>query len=1126
MHISRIKMRGFKSFKLADIIFPRDFVCLAGPNGSGKSNVCDAIRFAFGEISLKALRAKKVKELISHSAKMAEVSVYLEGESKHEIRRVIRDDGKIMYRLDGERTTRTSILDLLKKFNIDESGRNTIAQGEVQRIVTMAAKDRRGIIDSVAGISEFEDKKEEALRDLEVVETRLREAELILGEKLGMLEELGKEKEIALKYIENRKQFANARGSLVKKEMEKFEGELEKAVNDLQKMNNSLKAKGTELAELEAKIKAHAQEKGTFLEEIEKRQQQSETAKKIEALRLAIGKDSQELEEKNAFASRLEADIAAAKEETKKEAEELKKTTEELGKVEEELATLKPRAQEAEKATAQSRLGNAIVEGKMKIASMREDFIRVESEISACTQLALEKESSLAVPEMDDPGQEEKLASETEILKKEVEMAKAGLELLFEREKEANAEIADMDRRILSLREKIASLRAQNPRLASNAVMDFIRKTTARERNAGVHGALIDLIAFDAKYANAIEAAAGPRLLYIVVDDAETATWLIAKIKENGAGRATFIPLKEVKTGNAAKGEGLGPLLDYVKCDAGVEKAAQYALGETVLVSDMAEAKKIGVGKHRMVTLDGEIFEKSGVITGGKTSTGIAAAGALSKHEAEISDLKAARESVFAEIAGIREQMSILRSQRAEKEVRAKSLVMELAALRAEDEKAKKTQEEAAKKTAEIEALKARANGLVSRKAELESAIAALSEKIAKDEKALSAEEEQAAKQNKEARRKHTETVAKISALEVRRDAIFNEIKLRKTNHHKSESRHKQMTAEKSAYISKASEIERRLLNQKGGLEKLEAELASSSRDLEALFRKMKESEEKITAMGKEKGAIAAETEKYMKEANNLNVKKATAETKLADLKAEFDSFREFEFLDLSKERLVEIAKSADAFLAANQAVNLASVELYEKKNAEIGNVKERMEKLKAEKEAVMGMITEIDARKKETFFSTFYAVSDNFRKMFRYILHVGEGFLYLDKPNEPFESGLYLRIKRGTKEMGLESLSGGENSLIALMFIFALQFVKPSPYYVLDEVDSSLDKENSKNLAKLIKEMSKNSQFILVTHNDMVMRFASAVFGVSKSDGVSRIVGVKFEEKMENAPAAPEVLV
>ncbi|MEM3060751.1 MAG: AAA family ATPase, partial [Candidatus Anstonellales archaeon] len=146
-YISRLKLRSFKSFKFADIQFGRGFVCLAGPNGSGKSNICDAIMFALGEMSLKSLRVKKVKDLIHRSFSKAEVTLEFLGDEKIEIKRGIREDGKVLYKLNGKRTTRSAIIDLLTSHGIAPLSHNLIAQGQIQHIVEMNSKERRQILD-------------------------------------------------------------------------------------------------------------------------------------------------------------------------------------------------------------------------------------------------------------------------------------------------------------------------------------------------------------------------------------------------------------------------------------------------------------------------------------------------------------------------------------------------------------------------------------------------------------------------------------------------------------------------------------------------------------------------------------------------------------------------------------------------------------------------------------------------------------------------------------------------------------------------------------------------------------------------------------------------------------------
>jgi chromosome segregation protein len=243
-----------------------------------------------------------------------------------------------------------------------------------------------------------------------------------------------------------------------------------------------------------------------------------------------------------------------------------------------------------------------------------------------------------------------------------------------------------------------------------------------------------------------------------------------------------------------------------------------------------------------------------------------------------------------------------------------------------------------------------------------------------------------------------------------------------------------------------------------------------------------------------------------------MSIKTATAQTRLEDIKAEFSSYENAEFLDRGREELTNMVKEAEEVLSTLGNVNMAAVEMYDKKKAEINEVEQRIEKLDQEREAILSMISEIDEHKKEAFFSTFDAVSENFSKMFKHI-EVGQGHLHLSNPTDPFESGLFIKLRRNNQEHVLDALSGGEKTLVAMMFVFALQMFKPAPFYILDEVDAALDKTNSKNLADLVNGMSKDSQFILVSHNDTVMSNADSVIGVTKVDGVSKLVGIKLKQ-------------
>ncbi|MBI5046957.1 AAA family ATPase, partial [Candidatus Micrarchaeota archaeon] len=317
VYISHLKLRNFKSFKAADIQMPRTYVCIAGPNGSGKSNLCDSIRFVLGETSLRSLRAKKVKDLIHADSKSAEVVIVFEGDGgeKYEIRRAIRQDGKIMYRLNGKKTTRTAIVETLKRYNLDGSGRNTIAQGEVQRVINMNGKERRLIIDSVAGISDFEEKKKESVRELQTVEDRIKEASLIMGERRAFLDELGREKEIAIEYSGAKTSLTNAKGSLIKIELERSGKDLAEYDSSEAKFLAERKSKEEKLSELDSDVRSVDSQRNALSHELQSKQTTQALIRKVEALKASTASKVQLIEDKTSAVTKFDNELSSIKKE-------------------------------------------------------------------------------------------------------------------------------------------------------------------------------------------------------------------------------------------------------------------------------------------------------------------------------------------------------------------------------------------------------------------------------------------------------------------------------------------------------------------------------------------------------------------------------------------------------------------------------------------------------------------------------------------------------------------------------------------------------------------------------------------------------------------------------------------
>ncbi len=1125
IYISRVKIRNFKSFKLVNIDLPKTFLCLAGPNGSGKSNFGDAIRFVLGEISLKSLRAKKVRDLIHTGARTAEVTMEFDGDTKIELKRVIREDGKILYRLNGKKATRNSILDCMKKYNLDESGRNIIAQGEVARIINMGGRERRTIIDSVAGISDFEAKKKESIGELDIVEARIKDASIILGERQAILAQLEQEKEAALKFTAARKQLASARGTLLRSELTRLEKDLAEAAKLEEKIRFNMDSREKDHAEFDAKIAAIESQRHQTNRELVERQQTSTIIRRIEELKASASSKIQMSRDREESVAKAKADADIISKGMGKEGEELKALDAEVGRMKEELKTLEAAAA-AHGALIRNEevdaLRISVEQASESVQGLRERLASLKGETESKREIiGIRKEEAGRMAAPEGPGGEAS-GKEVESLRKAAKGLGDDIEASFARTKDINEEVRELDKKLLELNEAKAVHRVRaSPQLA-NPALQFI--AAMREKDgSGIHGTVADLIQFEPKHAQAVEACGGSRLLYVVVDDIEAATRVIERLKKAKAGRATFIPLNDVRVSAAAKHNGFESVLEVVSCPAHVRRAMEYVFGETLLVDRADDAKKIGVGRHRMVTLDGEIFERSGIVSGGRQDSSLLGGTQLKKIETELESVKSAKASLVQELYSIRQSEQDMRARKSELELKMKTVEMEL---RRHDEESARLHEQL-KRRDDIETEISGLETLIKEKAlvmaSLQSQIEAGQNKMLELRAKLEAAEKKFESASAEVGRKRTEFASKVSSLRATIEGRIKELELRKEELRAKEKRVKELEKEAKDALARINELKRQAIGEQEDLLKLEDKVSGISKESEKLMEKMKNLEKEMTELGRQRAEKRLEIDKFNRDMNQLEVRKATAATRLEDLRAEFVKYQDAELLEgVKKDELNRMIAEAEELISGMPNVNMAAIEMYGRKKAEIEGVEEKINTLGDERKAILDMINEIEQHKKDSFFKTFYAVSENFKKMFGY-LSIGEGYLYMDKPNEPFESGLYIKIRRAGKdgrmmEHTIDSLSGGENSLVALMFIFAMQFFKPSPFYILDEVDAALDKENSKNLSRLVAGMAADTQFMVVSHNDIVMSSAETVLGVAKVGGESRIVGVKFDKRSAQA--------
>jgi len=1120
LFIKGMKIRNFKSFKEATLAFKNGMVCFAGPNGSGKSNIADALRFALGEQSFKSLRVEKVPDLILHGAHSAEVTLVFDGDQKMEVKRAIHKDGKIHYKLDGKNATRTSIVNALRKMGIDPNMKNIIPQGEVEQIVEMTPKQRREIIDAASGVLDYEEKKKESMKELDKVEAKIQEATFIMNEREGMLLELEKEKEAALKYMEVNSQLRRYQASLIHINLKKIDNEHTKILEKYAELTDEEEEGKAELDKLDGQIKGLENEKQKIIDKINKEKAQEETFRDIERAKAELELSKNLLENTQNEIEKIEA--------RRKQSEKLLKANEE------ENAAKKNEMKEREKKNEKVRKEREKLEGEYGIVSVEEERkrFRVIDEIKELvdkeSRIRVEIETKKVELESTKTGlignQKNKDELETNggkmlgkdlnyelgDLREKKNRHEVSLEQMFEKEKELNFVIPEIEKEILSLREKMAASPQRR-----RQVIQLIKEIRKDLDLKGVFGCVGELCSFDEKYSLAVESAAGGRMDYVVVDCVDTATRVINYLKKKKIGRITFLPLDVIRPRGAGDmKKGMGPLLNHIRYDGKYSKAMEFVFGDTLLVRDMEEAKRMKIGECRMVTLEGDLVEVSGVVSGGYFKPQFS----IEIIEKKFDEMKKKREEIVSELQSIREEMAKLRNEKAETEIRIKSKELDLGRVKEKEDEEKKKKEKLIEIKKMMEFGQERISTLQEGIRNLEKQLLQLEKDRERLEKRVGEKQEATGEKKselREAEEKLTFIKGEISSLEAEMEVKKREIGKLEQDKRTLEIEIEGIRKERREREEKVDEFLKKIDSLESRIEEKEREMKSAGKKLEHLWEEQKKYDGEIRGFAVRRGELSQKLDRIGRELYKSQVDREKFETRLADLKAEYSEYSRdnIEFIENAplgqmEEKITEYKKEIESL----GLVNLKAPEVFDERTKELQDTKVKVDKLIEEKRAVLKMITEIDGKKRNVFMEMFGGVRDNFAKLFKQIFKAEDAYLGLENEENPFEGGLHITVTMadGKKKL-IDSLSGGEKSLVALLFVFAIQLVKPSPFYALDEADAALDKANSKKLAQLLKELSKSTQFVVITHNDTLMEHSDTLMGVAKEQGVSRIVGIEL---------------
>ncbi|ADE37305.1 chromosome segregation protein SMC [Methanohalophilus mahii] len=1172
MYIKKIEFMNFKSFgKKVKIPFFDDFTTISGPNGSGKSNIIDGILFVLGLSSSRTLRAEKLTDLIYNGEKSknpdnAQVTIYFDNKDRElpvdndevVISRKVRstDNGYYSYfYFNGKSVSLGDVHNYLAKARVTPEGYNVVMQGDVTRIITMTAGERRKIIDEIAGVAEFDNKKERALNELEVVRERIERADILIDEVDKQKEKLQGERDQAVKYQSLKEEKMKFEGFVLLSKLKDAKTELEGVGQEYDTQQEKLEKISSELKQKKEVLEQREEELRLLNQRIQKmgEDEQIEVKRRIEEIRGEISGCSDRID----YAGQEIDEIDAARRRFFLEIDESK------GKVDD--IEEKVGEHNFQKETLQSEISEKRTQRMLlqsRIADVDEKFARTRDELSAnkdeLEQLKTQKNElmrnedrlldslrrkSADVAEIEDEirqAKEKAKSSESDTksvqydidkLNEKIEGLTKDLDDLESNRHQIKKVVSDLENDIRRKQQDYAMLearvRAAEDTSRYSRAVDAVIKEKDKHGLPGIYGTIAELGKVNQKYSTALGIAAGGRMQAVVVDTDEDASRAIAYLKRQRSGRATFLPLNKMEARrpykNLSDREGvIGYAIDLIDFDPKFEAAFWYVFRDTLVVDTLENARKL-MGGLRMVTLEGEIVEKSGAMSGGsQRKSGLSFAASekdkLVRISEELTKLESRRSNAINKLDTTEGHISSTNKeiQQYENEVSRKQMQFEEIGNRGEtlekllnskDEELKQIEEERQQMRTEMNETVEKKEHLEEREQSLQQNILQIEEKLADSE--IPELNKQAEDLDEELRRldgRIRDIDGQINALEL--DKKYATEKMEQNREQIA-----QMDEKKRTLKERIEELKNKITSLESELEEKkqrEEELTGELRQLQG------ERENKETAYSTQRDEVDRVKSRYEKAENQKMALEATLDAvkeQIEQLREEvtrrgLEETDEVPGYETVRTRITSIEKAMEAL----EPVNMRAIDEYEEVEQRIVDLKSRRAILFNEREQILDRIDQYDNLKKETFMETYNGINDAFKEIFNE-LSDGAGELVLDNEEDPFSGGMTLKAQPRDKTLQrLEAMSGGEKSLTALAFLFAIQQYRPAPFYAFDEIDMFLDGVNAERVARRVKKAAGNAQFIVVSLRKPMIEAAERTIGVTmQQDNITSITGMKI---------------
>jgi chromosome segregation protein len=1199
MRIRRLDVVGFKSFMdKTVVVFDEGVTGVVGPNGCGKSNVADSIRWVLGEQSARQLRGRSMEDVIFNGSEskpplsMAEVILTFENDRPGELpaqyqayseitvgRRLFRS-GESEYLVNGVPARLLDVNDLFFGSGVGRTAYSIIEQGRIGQIVSARPEDRRSIIEEAAGITKYKKRREAAERKMEATQQNLLRVADIVQELGKQLDSLNRQARKAEKYKALRAQIRElelaaaaarfleltaTRRAAEERHAALRADEAEIAAR-LAELDGALEASRAVLAEGEARVaelsgKEHELESALRVSEVSAEAASRELEQIAERTRAQANEVEGLKAQAEALAGERDAllrqrddlqSLASSDEGRLGDAEvALREAGREQGDLQGEADRARGAAASALSEVASHRSQLAQIERQRQDLRARLGRNRAEAEELAARAGELDGSRSRWT---------EKLG-QTRQLKLRLEEQRGAQEELLER---TRAEFIQNEAKLITLREELQDKRARLTSLLEvmrnyegygrgvRSLMTRAGQGEARDR--GIFGLVADVVSAPAEYETAVEAVLGERLQYVIVESHSQGVEAIDFLKTAAEGRASLIPLARLRGGEGAPSEPdrshpgfVAACLDVVRFEPSYEKVARFLLGDALIVRDLPSALELWQAqepRRTLVTLDGEVLDPYGVVTGGPLEG--EGHGALQRRR-EVQELEETVRAFEAEFQLAQERHRTLQARLLQLEAALKSLDRD----GHEKELALRDQEkDLARLGEELERVGHRMGQLEIERAGLDDGLSALTREEEEHRLAAATAEAEQARAEERAR----EAVAHLEAVKRRADALGAELvnlkvkvaadaerresigaALRRIDDARREvdERRGRLFAALSEANARASELRGRVDGTRVDLGRLEADLAQVREGLAAARTAHEASQGAARAREDEARELRARVEGIRQEAGEsaltsreqamalAHLEEQTRERCQAELRWEVARFHLVKPPgDAERERLEELKAQADRM----GAINLTAIEEYDELKARHEFLSAQKGDLEASIADLKSAIVKINRASRERFRETFDLVNEKFQQVFPRLFNGGRAGLALTQDDSgETEGGVEIFAQPpGKKLQSVNLLSGGEKALTAVSLIFAIFLIKPTPFCLLDEVDAPLDDANVGRYNDLVKEMAKTSQFILITHNKRTMEMVDTLYGVTMEEpGVSKLVSVRLSERAKESAAA-----